>query len=339
MAYPEPVRSREGKQPETLGSNVNETILRGASVASATNSWTYAQQTSKPKLGGIYSTYLVPHHHLLRGFMDRLNRVRLFLSTALTAIVITLSDKLGVFIAVKDRLDSIIIAIAGVFLGLFLTPMIIKLATESRLIRRLIFKKDWIEGYWHNVFIEIDNDRNRPFHSITEISFRNSDLGYHTVGYRIVDGEEYLNFSQYVILLGESNFFFNYALSNADGPFRSLVACGYFYCSPGSNCVDTFEGVIVYPDGRRPYKLKSKRISDVARKKLVKAHGNEWMREYLQTSDYNARPAAGHPTFSLTEALRTHELVRDKGVATEVLHDASKSRNPRTPRNGESTEA
>ena len=116
-------------------------------------------------------------------------------------------------------------------------------------------------------------------------------------------------------MLGESNFFFNYALSNATGPFKSLAACGYFYCSPGSKTVDTFEGVINYTDGRKPFKLKSRKIPDQVIQDM-KNRGKNWLIEFLKENDPNAKNNSNSQT--LSDALEIN-ADNDKDVLADVL--------------------
>jgi hypothetical protein len=161
-------------------------------------------------------------------------------------------------------------------------PLILQQLTSYEWFRKWLFGKYWIEGYWYNLNLNetTQNDiLSEP--AITEIAFKSTELGYETTGHRISKGVDVFTFSQYVVLLGHNNLYVNVATSNATTAFRNVFACGYFFRSPGSPVMDTYDGVILYPDGAAPYRQRARRIEPKLVKALVKEYGGGWISAYL----------------------------------------------------------
>ncbi len=206
------------------------------------------------------------------------------ISTAIffTALFVTFGYEIKDIINVSDKVKPIIIILISFVLSSIMASVISNLLINRRFFRRLIFRENWIEGYWYNVDLAPQGDQsflNDP--AVTEIAFRDTDVGYETIGYRIRNNQEIYTFSQYVVLMGAQNLYINFSTSNTLGAFQNHIACGYFYRSPGRNILDVFDGVVMYADGSSSYRQRAKKIDDKKVKKLQKTYGSSWIKEFL----------------------------------------------------------
>lgn len=214
--------------------------------------------------------------------MGKINAFRLYLSAILTAFSFNILKSLEYLIKIEKIELQILSIIMSVFIGVILTPFVLSFATKSKTIRRIILGKDWIEGFWVNYISNMENEDSLLFKSLTEINFKSPDRGYEIVGSRLIKDKIHYSYSQYVFVIGERNFFLNYAMSNTSKPFDRFAAYGYFFKSPGSKIVDCFEGVISFPDDRDALRLKSRRINNEELKNIKNKNKEDWIFYYLK---------------------------------------------------------
>ena len=62
--------------------------------------------------------------------MDKLNKIRLYLATLLTAISVTVFKELNSIIKIEGSTSIALTAVAGVYLSLIVTPVLIRLITK-----------------------------------------------------------------------------------------------------------------------------------------------------------------------------------------------------------------
>jgi hypothetical protein len=214
--------------------------------------------------------------------MDRIFRFQLSLASITSALLVTLGNELKSLAGAQTAAYSPLLTVGSILVGILSAPLVLQWLTDFKWFRRRIFGKHWIEGYWYNLNLnETNNNDILTDPAITEISFKSTQLGYETTGHRISNGVDVFTFSQYVVLLGHNNLYINVATSNATTAFRNVFACGYFFRSPGSPIMDTYDGVILYPDGATPYRQRARRIEPKLVKTLVKEYGAGWIVAYL----------------------------------------------------------
>lgn len=214
--------------------------------------------------------------------MDRIFRFNLTLTSLITAILVSVGHELKQLAQSQSPAYSLVLIFFSLLIGILSAPIILKMLTNFTPFRRVLFGRSWIEGYWYNLSIEENASESTVSEpGITEISFKSTELGYETTGHRIRNGVDIFTFSQYVVIIGQNNLYINVANSNATTAFRHVIACGYFYRSPGSRMIDTYDGVIMYPDGAASFRQRARRIEPKLVRTLVKEHGGGWIKKYL----------------------------------------------------------
>lgn len=215
--------------------------------------------------------------------MRQLHRFQISIAIFLGAFFVVIAYELRELVDLESSLVqyTIVIAISFILSSIaanFFTNLLIRI----KWIRRRLFKDYWIEGFWYNTD-ESQKNSNTLLNAtaITEIKFRDASLGFQTVGYRILDNKEIFTFSQYVTLIGPNNLYINFITSSAKGAFRSSIGAGYFFKSPGSEYVDTYEGVVADLDGEYCYRQRAVKVSDKKVKTLRKEHGRDWVKAVL----------------------------------------------------------
>ena len=202
---------------------------------------------------------------------------------------------------IGDHVSGFMIMVVG--LSIVISAIMANLATslliKVRFVRKYVFRQNWIEGFWYN----IDHGSEGPkdvFNAtaISEIRFKDPATGYQTVSYRLADDKEIFTISKNVVLLGADSLYINFTSSSAKGPFRPLIAAGYFFKSPGSQFVNTYDGVVMEMDGSSSFRQRAMRMSNKQVRQLRKAHGNDWVRHVLVNASSDAQvhsPAGSLP--------------------------------------------
>jgi hypothetical protein len=202
----------------------------------------------------------------------------IFVSAFFTSLGYEIKELLNANSFITSLLIVSISLIVSALLSNFTTTLLIKM----KLIRRIVFKDNWIEGFWFNVDI---GGQSEPSvfnaEAITEIKFIDPSLGYKTIGFRIKEGKEIFTVSQHVILFGADNLYVNFTASSAKGPFRPIIAAGYFFRSPGSKYLNTYDGVVAELDGTSSFRQRATKMNDKDVKELRKRFGNDWVRKIL----------------------------------------------------------
>lgn len=101
------------------------------------------------------------------------------------------------------------------------------------------------------------------------------------------DNKEVYTFSRYVILIGPNNLYINFTTSSKKGPFRYLIGTGHFFRSPGSNEINTYEGVVTELDGTASFKQRAKKIPNSKVSEFKKNYGNDWVMKLLKDNESN----------------------------------------------------
>ena len=219
--------------------------------------------------------------------MRKLHRFQISIAIFLGAFFVVIAYELRKLIVLESNLiqSAIVISISFILSSIaanFFTNLLVRI----KRLRQRLFKDHWIEGFWYNTD-ESQQDSTTLLNAtaITEIKFRDASLGFQTVGYRILDNKEIFTFSQYVTLIGPNNLYINFTTSSAKGAFRSLIATGYFFKSPGSDYIDTYEGVVTDLDGEYCYRQRAIKVSDKKAKALKKEYGRDWVKEILNSHE------------------------------------------------------
>ncbi|MEL7068577.1 MAG: hypothetical protein AAGN15_07995 [Cyanobacteria bacterium J06581_3] len=226
--------------------------------------------------------------------------VAIFMGSLFTALGYEIKD----IIHLSNITQSTFILSISFVLSSVAAPVFVDLLVKSSLVRRLLFRDNWIEGYWYNTDLSPSEISEEAFNitAITEIRFKDPSLGFQTIGHRIKDEQEIYTFSQYVLLVGSNNAYVNLFNSSAKGAFRNLIAAGYFYRSPGGECLDTYDGVIVELEEKAIFRQRAKKIPDKVASQLCKKYGKRWVRTLLCNPEEQAHIMSGmrngHAPFS-----------------------------------------
>jgi len=203
-----------------------------------------------------------------------------------SAFFVIIGYELKNFIDADSYAKSAIILFFSFALSSITTSAFSNFIIKVKFFRKYFYRGSWIEGYWYNVEFSSQSEPNLlngP--AITEITFKNPEIGFETTGYRRQNEIEVYTFSQQVVLMGDYNLYINFATSNSIGAFRNILACGYFYRSPGSSILDTYDGVILSTDGNISYRQRAKKIDDKTVRRLKKEFKENWIHEFLANID------------------------------------------------------
>ncbi len=177
-------------------------------------------------------------------------------------------------------------AVAIVALSIVISALMANLATtlliKIRFVRKYVFRNNWIEGFWYNIDHGTEGKKDVfSANAISEIRFKDPSTGYQTVSYRLSENREIFTISRNVILLGAENMYINYTSSSAKGPFKPLIAAGFFFASPGSKFINTYDGVVMEMDGASYFQQRAMRMSHKQVRSLRREYGNDWVRVIL----------------------------------------------------------
>jgi hypothetical protein len=217
--------------------------------------------------------------------MKEMHKFQIATAIFMGAFFTSIGYELKTFFGDTVLSESVVIVSLSLVLSSLLSNFITSLLINIKIVRKFVFKDHWIEGFWYNIDMGSQSEKS-VFNAtaISEIRFRDPSLGYQTVGMRIMENKEIFTMSQHVILFGANNLYVNFTLSSAKGPFRPIIGTGYFFKSPGSKYLNTYDGVVTELDGASSFRQRAKRLPDQEVKELRKKFGNDWVQKILADS-------------------------------------------------------
>lgn len=228
--------------------------------------------------------------------MEKIHQFKIYFSIIIASLFVTLGFEIEkIWISQKTAGEansyfSIGVLIISFILSTISVNYISGLLIERRWFRKIIYKNEEIEGFW--LLQTFHSDSNKEVASlfkntgIAQILFRGSKSGFQTIASRAIekDGKiiEYYTKSKYTIFDYRNLSYLNYVKVGEARGLGEALAYGDFFSSPGSDIVDTYDGIIIVFNGEAPLRQKGRKIPLTTIKKYKKEHKNNWKNELIK---------------------------------------------------------
>jgi hypothetical protein len=214
--------------------------------------------------------------------MSEIWRSKFIIGTLLTTIMVVLSYEVKqTFI----KTSPIILVILSFIISTYLANVLVSIALGSKLGRKLIMRKTWIEGYWYLSTADTPEYPNNISQAgITYISYEGDQYILRVITYRKVTDKMHTGLPSLsdLVTIRSFDLKFSNIFSISDGKSETKgVTIGEFFCDGTVVYPNRYEGhVVLYNEGKNRRQSGTK-IPDKDVSKLMKEHNDCWMDVYL----------------------------------------------------------
>ncbi len=234
--------------------------------------------------------------------MNRIQNFRVTFSTTMGITLISLSFILKELIAEGLNIDESLIVISTGILSLIFSLISATLFTElclkNRTVRRIIYGKNFIEGFW--LFESVVEARPGKVSLTTtrlttpglgEIFYDTGKKSFAVTFYRYHPNdtiEESFTHSNAIIFDDVGlNYVNHFAFGGVEGS-----AFGKFFSSPGERLPNRYQGTLLTTDGSLAIKQFGRKLDAKELHKLRSQHKENWRKYLVQQSDNHLEKAA-----------------------------------------------
>jgi hypothetical protein len=219
--------------------------------------------------------------------MERLQKVRLISAILIASFLMTFSYELKKIFNIQTKFFFLIAIVVSFILSNILINFIPDLFLKIKFFRRIIFGRNFIEGYWLITTMLDEGKENLLIGEIAlgQISFINSDIGFETVTCRFSDdiskSKFIYSYSSSVILDLSNLSYINFNRIGYTDKIIDAVGYGKFLSSPGEKQIDLYDGMVVTFDGKHPARQRANKIDDREIIKYKNKYKEKWMEDFL----------------------------------------------------------
>ncbi len=193
-------------------------------------------------------------------------------------------------------------SLIGLIAGITISPYIAELLSRSKLIRRIVLRDIWIEGYWIVKTFRVKNGQTEYItSSVCHFFYRGAELQlcnriYHKQG--ILSSGDRWSHSENINIEESTRFYLNNFLSDESTGEQTGIAYGVFSSDGDRSSPNVYNGSLVFvhdSDSRETFRQTAFKMTNREVQELKKLHPEETVWKGEAIKKYEASPVKVKP--------------------------------------------